>query len=346
MLGRKIPYDLINNLELAVEKLDKSKQVTTSVFDYEALSVEQRNLVMQRTGEIQERLQRSAQDIWEIGQRLADVRDELKHGQFEAWLKAEFNWSRRTAYNFINVYETFGERANLAQLDIASSALYLLAAPSTPENIREEYLLKAYDGEKITHKELRSDIKQKKQKSNSPEVKQEDYTITSIPEILKLIPPTPTVVDVESVEIKEPSPKLPLPKPISEIEIEAGWYVLEGQHLVFCGDTAAPEFYSHIPYVNLAVAATSDYWDHDWLIEQAKTLIVSEESALNQDKLEQLIDMFSQPGDAIVFPWLPYPETIAIANKFNRKAIAGDVSLERCRQAIWASGLQFASVKL
>jgi len=37
---------------------------------------------------------------------------------FETWLKAEFGWSRRTAYNFINVYETFAERANLAQIDI------------------------------------------------------------------------------------------------------------------------------------------------------------------------------------------------------------------------------------
>lgn len=337
-----------------MNKLDKSKEITTSVFDYEALTLEQRNLIMQRTGEIQERLQRSAQDIWEIGQRLADVRDELKHGQFEAWLKAEFNWSRRTAYNFINVYETFGERANLAQLDIASSALYLLAAPSTPQNLREEYLLKAKEGEKITHKELSSDIKQKKQKSNPPEVKQNDstpvtktelpITATSIPEILQLIPPTPTVIDVESVEVREP--ELKKIYPATDIKVEAGWYVLEGQHLVFCGDTAKPEFHSHIPDVSLAVAATSNNWDHDWLIDVAQTLIVLEESVLQQNKLEQLINMFSLPGEAIVLPWLPYPEMIAIANKFNRKVIGGDMSQERCQQAILASGLEFAPVEL
>ena len=342
-------------MELAVSKSDKSKQITTSAFDYETLTLEQRNLVMQRTGEIQERLQRSAQDIWEIGQRLADVRDELKHGQFESWLKAEFNWSRRTAYNFINVYETFGERANLAQLDIASSALYLLAAPSTPNELREEYLLKAKEGEKITHKELSSDIKQKKQKSNPLEVEQKDSTTdvqtdlplasTSIPEILQLIPPTPTVIDVESVEVPEPELKKPIYS-LADIKVEAGWYVLEGQHLVFCGDTAASEFHSHIPDISLAVAATSNNWDHDWLIDIAQTLIVLEESVLQQNKLEQLINMFSQPGEAIVFPWLPYPEMIAIANKFNRKVIGGDASQERCQQAIWASGLDFASVKL
>ena len=337
-----------------MDKLDKSKQITTSMFDYEALTLEQRNLVMQRTGEIQERLQRSAQDIWEIGQRLGDVRDELKHGQFESWLKAEFGWSRRTAYNFIKVYEAFGERAKLAQINISASALYILAAPSTPQKVREEYLLKAKEGEKITHKELRSQIEQKKHESNSLEVELEDDTpptetelptAASIPEILQLIPPASTVIDVESVEVPEPELKKPKYS-LTDIKVEAGWYVLEGQHLIFCGDTAAPEFYSHIPYVNLAVAVTSNNWDHDWLIDIAQTLIVLEESVLQQNKLEQLINMFSQPGDAIVFPWLPYPEMIAIANKFNRKVIGGDMSQESCQQAIWASGLEFASVKL
>ena len=96
----------------------------------------------------------------------------------------------------------------------------------------------------------------------------------------------------------------------------------------------------------MAVAATSDDWEHDWLVEKAATLIVLQESALTENKLEQLINMFSQPGEAIVFPWLPYPEMIAIANQSNRKAITGDMSQERCQQAISACGLEFAPVKL
>jgi len=141
-------------------------QVKTN-FDYENLEVEKRIVVQQRTGEIKERLKRSAQDIWEIGQKLADVRSRLKHGQFEAWLKAEFNWSRRTAYNFISVYETFDQCANLAQLDIATSALYLLAAPSTPETIKEEYIQRAQKGETITHKDLQKAIETDKSSSVS-----------------------------------------------------------------------------------------------------------------------------------------------------------------------------------
>jgi len=90
------------------------------------------------------------------------VRSRLKHGQFETWLKAEFGWSRRTA-NFINVYETFAERANLAQIDI-NICLYLLAAPSTPQNVRNEFMQRA-KGETVTHKSLRRVIEEEKLQS-------------------------------------------------------------------------------------------------------------------------------------------------------------------------------------
>jgi hypothetical protein len=60
---------------------------------------------------------------------LEKFRSLLNSYLYSATPKAEFGWSRRIAYNFINVYAAFGERANLAQIDIATSALYLLAAP-------------------------------------------------------------------------------------------------------------------------------------------------------------------------------------------------------------------------
>ncbi|MEM7555888.1 MAG: DUF3102 domain-containing protein [Cyanobacteria bacterium P01_A01_bin.84] len=356
-----------------MNELDKSRKITASEFDYQALSDQKRSLVMQRTGEIRERLQRSAQDIWEIGQRLADVRTQLGHGQFDSWLKAEFGWSRRTAYNFINVYETFGERANLAQIDIATSALYLLAAPSTPKDLREEYLLKAKEGEKITHKELRSGIDQKKRKStpkstennttenntgdsadNSTESEnlslasqsssqvEQPVNNPSIPNTINFA--IPKIVDVESVEVIETQTNessLAVGKVIKN-----GWYVLEGQHLVFCGDTASVEFHAYVPDINLAIAVTSNNWDHDWLIDVAANLIVLQETELDQYKLEQLINMFSKPGQTIVFPWLPYKNMIAIASKLNRKIIAGDVSQERCNHAVQSSGLDFASIIL
>lgn len=121
-----------------------------TAFDYSTLDLETRIVVQQKTSEIKERIQRSASSIIEIGARLSEVRAKLEGGSFDGWLKTEFDWSRRTAYNFIGVHEQFG-RANFAQLDIAASALYLLAAPSTPPEAREAALGRAKAGEKVTH---------------------------------------------------------------------------------------------------------------------------------------------------------------------------------------------------
>lgn len=109
-------------------------------FDYNALDADTSILVRQRTDEIRGLMKRAAQDIIDIGQKLIEVRDLLRHnkaGGFDGWLRAEFDWDGRTAYRFINVATNFD---NLSGLSIAPSALYLLAAPSTPEAARIEAL--------------------------------------------------------------------------------------------------------------------------------------------------------------------------------------------------------------
>ncbi|MEA5617552.1 DUF3102 domain-containing protein [Cronbergia sp. UHCC 0137] len=299
-------------------------------FDYEILTPEQRSLVEQRTSEIREQLRRTAQDIWEIGQSLAEVRTQLKHGQFDSWLKAEFGWSRRTAYNFINVYETFGNRANLAQIDIATSALYLLAAPSTPQNLREQYLEEAKTGKRITHKELVQTIKHQQEKvAEKPEL---PPTTTS--EIIAIIPKTTDVNTVTPAQQVQETAPVPSKR----------WLRLGKQHLIFYGDTASPEFFTNIPPIALAVAVTADDWDHEWLIEEATTVIVLQPSGLQANILEQLITMFSVPGDLVVFPWLPQEDMIAIAHRLQRQVIAGDPSLDLCQKAVIASGLSVEQI--
>jgi hypothetical protein len=335
-----------------VAKKKSSDLGLTTQFDYLMLASEQRAIVQQRTGEIRERLQRSAQDIWEIGQGLADVRAQLKHGQFEAWLKAEFGWSRRTAYNFINVYETFQERANLAQIDIATSALYLLAAPSTPPELRQQYLQEAKAGKKVTHQDLRQTIERERKlaglgaqtgmdKADKPEI------ITLIPRAqVEAIAAAP-VIDVVAQAV-DASPKLSADLSadlnVGLAGLSSGWYLLDQQHLVFCGDTALPDFYSLIPAAAFAFAATGEDWDHDWLVEAAKSVTVLPETDLQSDLLEQLLNLFSQPQDTVIFPWLPQPDMIAIAHRLGRKVVAGDLSPERCYRAIQEAGLK--AVKL
>lgn len=132
-------------------------------FDYNALDPEVKIVVQQRTSEIKEKLRDAAKTAWEIGQKLADVRDRLEYGVFDSWLKAEFEWSRRTAYNYIKIFETFGSCATVAQLGIAAKTLYLLAAPSTPRDARSEALERAALGEAITHNEAKAIVSRHKE---------------------------------------------------------------------------------------------------------------------------------------------------------------------------------------
>jgi hypothetical protein len=75
---------------------------------------------------------RTAQNIVLIGEKLQAVKTALGHGQWEEWLKEEFDWSHMTANRMMQVYQRF-EATNLVDLRIDLTALYLLASPSTPQ---------------------------------------------------------------------------------------------------------------------------------------------------------------------------------------------------------------------
>mgnify|MGYP002778138342 CR=1 FL=1 len=119
-------------------------------FDYTELDSETRTNIQQNTTEIKSLMRRTSQDIIHIGQKLRAVKQQLEHGRFRKWLKAEFDWSVSASTKFIQVSEQF-KCVNFTHLNIANSALYLLAAPSTPEAARQEALRRASLGETITY---------------------------------------------------------------------------------------------------------------------------------------------------------------------------------------------------
>ncbi|MEL6453128.1 MAG: DUF3102 domain-containing protein [Cyanobacteria bacterium J06623_5] len=328
-----------------------------ALFDYDSLDLGQRTIVQQRTGEIRERLRRSAQDVWEIGEKLSDVRSRLKYGQFLAWIKAEFGWSQRTAYNFINVYETFGDRfANLAKVNIATSLLYQLASPSVPEELRAQILRAAEQGETMTAQELRATIqkrkrlksaavrpdtnekkgKAKKRKAKSSSADSNHNRNRTTPDIITIIP--------QSVKSSEDEVSNVFQSNVPELIIEPGWYQLGGQHIVFCGDTASQSFASWAPTAELAVALTSNDWSHDWLIDQADNIVVLPVAGCDEDKLKQLLLLLSKPGDIVIFPWLPHAEMLATAHSLGRSVYAGEADVEKCRRAIATAGLDATAI--
>ena len=203
-------------------------------FDYSALSSHKQIIIKECTGEIKERLRRTARNIWEVGKKLTEVRSHLEHGQFEGWLSIEFGWSRRTAYNFINVYEAFSDSKNFAQLDIATSALYKLAAPSTPQSVRQEFLSKAEQGEKITHKQISQALKTAKESQliDSPQP-----SSPPAPQIPEFIEQPRAELDAEFEKSLDPIRTHP------QVEIKLNcWYLFDRINILFSGDTALAEF--------------------------------------------------------------------------------------------------------
>jgi len=87
------------------------------------------------------RLKRSAMDIYCIGLNLLEAQNIIEHGEFLSWLRQEFGMSKTSAYEFINVAKAFKSKfpiiGNLFN-NITPTALYKLAAPSTPTAARDE----------------------------------------------------------------------------------------------------------------------------------------------------------------------------------------------------------------
>lgn len=94
--------------------------------------------------------------IIKIGERLAEARDLFRYdraeGGFTGWVERRLKMSQRTAYRMIDVFERLGESlpalANIEQ--ITREALYALAAPSTPDEVRDAVEQLLIDGEKVT----------------------------------------------------------------------------------------------------------------------------------------------------------------------------------------------------
>jgi hypothetical protein len=104
-----------------------------------------------KTQEIKDLMRLTAENIISIGQKLIEVKEQLGHGSFQNWLKTEFEWSEQTARQFMQVYrwsETIKNK-NFVFSQLGTSALYLLAAPSTPPEARQEILNLVERGKKL-----------------------------------------------------------------------------------------------------------------------------------------------------------------------------------------------------
>ena len=105
-------------------------------FDYNELPAEHREAVRRSARIIKPLLKRTAEDIFIVGGELRAVKEMLPHGRYTEWLEVEFGLSERMAQHFVNVRERLGPKSEKFSV-LPPSTLYLLAAPSTPDEAIE-----------------------------------------------------------------------------------------------------------------------------------------------------------------------------------------------------------------
>jgi hypothetical protein len=106
---------------------------------------------------------RIASDVAEIGCRLVKVKSIVGYGNWLPWIDKEFGWSEDTAERFIRVHEFIEGLSDSATvrnliLTLPVSSVYLLAAPSTPDEARAEILERAQAGEPVSVAETKRTI--------------------------------------------------------------------------------------------------------------------------------------------------------------------------------------------
>jgi hypothetical protein len=139
--------------------------ISHSPFDYSELCSEDRQFVHEAAVAIRNRWVNATENVLAIGKHLTEVKARLTHGQFGRWLAAEFRWSDRHARTFMSVYEWAGEIGNPISdlaIQLEPTAVYQLAAPSTPEPARQEVLAKVEAGERVTSKAVKAIVNRHK----------------------------------------------------------------------------------------------------------------------------------------------------------------------------------------
>ncbi len=308
------------------------KSLSNQNFDYSSLDAETLYFIQEQTGEIRTLMKRTAQDIINIGQKLIEIKKRLGYGQYRKWIETEFNWGKSTANSFENVARHF---ADVHNLDIfAPSALYELAAPSTPESARQEAMAKAQAGEKIGYK-LAKEIKKKhitKKENQQPISKQQVINIH--PQEAELNP------DVSSETTKINS--------LSEndsilIEPESCWQLGEN-HLIYCGDPHSSKLQAQLPErIALAICFPPVANWHLGNLEpkvHSSLILFSHykdvDLKLLRDIVRNALEIYTSAEERVMFSFLPDPALLILAEQLFCCCAIAEPDPKRCQAVVQA----------
>jgi hypothetical protein len=132
-----------------------NRQNTTVCFDYTGVSP---SVAKYLKGQV-ERIRRSAgKSIVEIGKDLVGAKHYLSHGTFLRWVESEVGLPARTAQAYMQVAQWVSQKG-VGVVTLPPTLLYLLSAPSTPEEFIASVLKRIGAGEQITFQSVRRELK-------------------------------------------------------------------------------------------------------------------------------------------------------------------------------------------
>ena len=138
-------------------------------YDYERIPEQHRDAVMRAAISIKPRLKRAAGDLFVIGRELRDIKSRLPHGEYTNWLDLEFGLSERMAQRFMNVHDRLGAKSDKLSV-LPPSTLYLLAAPSTPDEAIQSIEGQLGRGQRLTVRYVQDAISDAKRKAKDREL--------------------------------------------------------------------------------------------------------------------------------------------------------------------------------
>ena len=306
----------------------ESKIIKNTEFNFSGLSSETQGLIKSRTQKIKKLLRRSAQDIFDIGKYLTEVKDNLKHGQFYPWLQLELKWSPTSAARFMRVYEKF-KSTNLVDLELAPSVLYELASSTVPIAAVNETIELARSGKSITHKQAKA-IKKKFIDRKKTEGLKNNNILLDV-NSHRIIDSLPILDNTPEAQTPETFIR---PKIIQVLPQKRRWNL--GKHTLFCQNPNSPKFIDQLPpEISLCLSFPPDRnWNWECDHFDSRMNFFSKYHDLDTssliDSIQNIVEITTNDQDNVVVCFIPNPEILSVIDALGCRAFIAEPDRDRC----------------
>lgn len=339
---------------------DKNKN-----FSYDFLEEDIADFIKDRANKINFLSRRVAKDSVEIGKYLIEVKEKLDHGDFLAWIKAEFPWGKSTAYRLMPIAQKFPNFGSM-QVSLSTDVLHELSKRFVPQEAVDEVFERAKE-ETIPKKvaveiiEKYSDSEKNEESSVSPR-KEESLDASKVSlksENDEEIKPKDKLNSVTYPTLSEPLGKeatdvrsqsiptvLTPSQPIQIVNVQHNlvknsYWQIGDRHRLFCGSPENSLFIEQLPPLISLVANYSP--DKSGLLED---LVDADTRHCFQSKLQDidpkalrtslksLIFETVPPEDTVVFAYIFDPSLFDLAVQMECICYAAEPNLDLCEQIL------------